>query len=159
VSVYINADPGATPAAPGQSPDHGAGIKKDEGLSLKPYMDTGNKLHIGYGRNLTDKGITQPEAEILFENDLAEAQVDLSRNIFPGKWPSLPNEIKTVLINMRFQLGIDGFREFENMISAIRLKDWDAAAGAMRNSLWYQQTPARAMRLIEIVESVGKNGD
>lgn len=38
-------------------------VKSDEGLSLKPYTDTRGKLTIGYGRNLTDVGISQAEAD------------------------------------------------------------------------------------------------
>ena len=45
-------------------------IAGHEGLRLTPYHCTGNKLTIGYGRNLDDVGISQSEAEILREHDI-----------------------------------------------------------------------------------------
>ena len=134
-------------------------IKKHEGLSLKPYTDTGNKLHIGYGRNLEGKGISKEEAEILFENDMAEARTDLSENIFPEEWPDLPDGIKSVLVNMRYQMGPGGFRGFESMIAAVRAHDWKTMVEEMKNSLWAEKTPNRACFLIKIVEAIGRKGD
>ena len=87
---------GDTKAAPSVA---GNDIKSDEGLRLKPYADHKGKLHIGYGRNLTDKGISKGEAGILFDNDYAEAVADL-KTIFPG-WPEVPGNVKEVLTNMR----------------------------------------------------------
>ncbi len=40
-------------------------IKRHEGLSLKPYMDSRGFLTIGYGRNLDANGISKSEAEYL----------------------------------------------------------------------------------------------
>ena len=34
-------------------------IKSHEGLSLAPYTDSVGKLTIGYGRNLTDNGVSE----------------------------------------------------------------------------------------------------
>ena len=45
-------------------------LKSQEGLRCKPYKCTSGKLTIGYGRNLEDVGISQKEAEYLFENDV-----------------------------------------------------------------------------------------
>lgn len=52
-------------------------IQMHEGLSLKPYYCTANKLSIGIGRNLDDRGITKEEALLLFANDLRLAESDL----------------------------------------------------------------------------------
>lgn len=134
-------------------------IKRHEGLSLKPYKDTGDKLHIGYGRNLTGKGISMDEAEILFENDMAEALADLSENIFREEWPDLPGQIKSVLINMRFQLGFSGFRGFSGMIASVRANNWQTMAEEMKNSLWAEKTPNRSGFLIKVVEAIGREGD
>lgn len=46
---------------------------RDEGLKLKPYRCTSNKLTIGIGRNLDDNGITEAEARYLLHNDLGRA--------------------------------------------------------------------------------------
>ncbi|MBP5593653.1 MAG: hypothetical protein J6X75_05780, partial [Clostridia bacterium] len=43
--------------------------KLAEGLRLKPYRCPAGKLTIGYGRNIEDMGISETEAEMLFDND------------------------------------------------------------------------------------------
>ena len=42
-----------------------------EGLKLKPYHCSANKLTIGVGRNIEEVGITESEAMYLLENDIA----------------------------------------------------------------------------------------
>jgi GH24 family phage-related lysozyme (muramidase) len=44
-------------------------IKQQEGCRLKPYTDTTGHITIGYGRNLTDCGISQDEADLMLAND------------------------------------------------------------------------------------------
>ena len=42
-----------------------------------------------------------------------------------------------VLVNMAFNMGIDGLLEFHEMLSALQQGNYEAAAQAMENSLWY----------------------
>ena len=44
-----------------------------EGCSLVPYRDTLGNWTVGYGRNLTDKGLSREEATLLCKNDISEA--------------------------------------------------------------------------------------
>lgn len=169
MAIYVNSQvPGLYEAVPvpvgdtlepPDAPPHCGNIKEHEGLELKPYKDIVGKTHIGYGRNLDDKGITKDEAEILFENDLIESWSDLSENVFPDEWPRLPGGIKSVLVNMRYQMGPFGFRGFTDMIRAVRAKDWHSMAEEMRRSKWAEQTPGRAKSLIRIVDAIGIDGN
>jgi lysozyme len=52
-------------------------LKKHEGLRLKPYRCSADKLTIGYGRNLDDVGISEEEAEMLLLNDLLTANIEV----------------------------------------------------------------------------------
>ena len=54
-------------------------LKRHEGISNKVYTCSMNKLTIGYGRNLEDKGISQLEAELLLKNDLEDIQAGVYR--------------------------------------------------------------------------------
>lgn len=56
-------------------------LKDFEGLELKPYRCTSNKLTIGLGRNLEDNGITEEEAYYLATNDLDSLMDELDRKI------------------------------------------------------------------------------
>ena len=45
-------------------------LKRHEGLKVFPYHCSQNKLTIGIGRNLDDKGISKDEAYYLLYNDI-----------------------------------------------------------------------------------------
>ena len=126
-------------------------IKNNEGLRLKPYPCTAGKLTIGYGRNLTDKGITAEEAEYLFANDFDEACNNVG-SVFDFKsLKDFTYDRHMVLIDMMFNLGLDGFMKFSKMIDAIKKGDWEKAAEEAENSLWFKQVGERAKRNVEIL--------
>jgi lysozyme len=56
---------------------------------------------------------------------------------------------KGVLLNMSFQLGVEGLLKFERALGLIEVGPYDLAAHAMLQSKWAKQTPARAMRMAE----------
>lgn len=130
-------------------------IRQNEGLRLKPYTCTKGKLTIGYGRNLTDKGITEAEADYLFSNDVNKACDNVksvleinSRNLLQK---GFTHDRHMVLIDMMFNLGLAGFMKFRKMIDAIIKGDWESAANEAENSLWFKQVGKRAKRNVEIL--------
>ena len=126
---------------------------RHEGLKFKPYLCSAGKLTIGIGRNLDSKGITKQEAMYMFYNDIEECERDLINRVFQGIFFDFPKTIQNVLLNMRFQLGQDGFRGFRKMIAAFKKKDYEKAISEMIDSQWYNQTTNRANDLIKIVRS------
>ncbi len=118
-----------------------AWIKKCEGIKLKPYLDTVGKSTIGYGRNLTDDGISKIEADYLFDNDFNRTQTELS--IYPWFYEQSQN-VQNALLNMNFNLGITRLLEFKDMIKALDVKDYSKAANAALNSKWAQEVGERA---------------
>lgn len=128
-------------------------VARHEGLRLKPYLDSVGRWTIGYGRNLTDCGITADEAVGMLERDLNAAAMDLMT--FPW-FPVLNSDDlarSNALINMRFNLGGAGFRRFKVMISCLERGDYAGAAAAMRHSKWYRQVGARGEELARLVET------
>jgi len=85
-----------------------------------------------------------------FHNDIQECLEDL-KTIFE-KFDMLPESAQRVLVDMRFNLGHEGFRKFKNMIKAVRQQDFHSAAREMRDSLWYHQVGKRADRLTKMME-------
>lgn len=120
-------------------------IKRHEGFSSKPYRDTVGKLTIGYGRNLDDVGIDIYESHVLLLNDLNKTLNKLYER-FP-LIDELDDLRKDVIINMAFNIGVDGFLKFHNMIDALSKKDYEKAADEMLNSLWAKQVKTRALEL------------
>lgn len=125
---------------------------KHEGLRLKPYKCTAGKLTIGVGRNIEDVGISEREAMILLANDVEVCVEDL-RGMFDN-FDVLHENIQYVLIDMRFQLGMKGFRGFKRMIRAVQHRDWPEMIEQMKESAWYGQTTSRADYLIRMVKDV-----
>ena len=123
-------------------------IKRHEGFRLYPYMDTTGNLTIGWGRNLTSKGINSDEAELMLLNDIITAKEDYVR--LPISVRSNCNfKRKDVLVEMVFQLGFVGVLKFKKMFAALERRDFTRAADEMKDSLWYRQTPSRATELAD----------
>src|SRR5574337_976389 len=101
-------------------------LARDEGKKLKPYPDTRGKLTIGIGRNLTDNGISEAEANMLFESDLREHTRDVLERL---PWAEFLDEPRrAVLINMCFNMGIVNLLGFKQMLTAMERKDWKTAS-------------------------------
>jgi len=125
-----------------------------EGFQRTAYICPAGYLTIGYGRNVQTKGITEPEAYGLLENDLMECFDDLETQVFKCEWPEFPDNIKFVFVDMRYNLGAAGFRKFRKMIEAGRRTDWKGVRQEMISSAWHDQIGYRAIRLIEKVDEL-----
>jgi lysozyme len=120
----------------------------DEGLELKPYRCTANKLTIGVGRNLEDTGISRNEAMYLLDNDIKRVEAGLMSS---GTFNALDEPRKMALINMAFQLGVRGCFAFKKMWAALARQDWQASHDEALDSRWARQTPQRAQRIAAIL--------
>ena len=127
--------------------------KEFEGCRLKPYKCPAGKLTIGYGRNLDDVGISQAEADMMFERDFAKAEADV-RKICEEFGIDVNNLIEQrfyVLTDMCFNLGYGGLKKFKGMLTALKNGLYDDAANAMLDSLWAKQVGNRATKLAALM--------
>ena len=125
-------------------------LKKHEGFSHTAYKCTADRWTLGYGRNISDKGITEKEAMYLLNNDIQECYDDLLPLFINFKL--IQDSIQHVLLDMRFQLGPGGFRGFKKMITAVNNQNQEEMIKQMKDSNWYKQTPGRVEKLIKIIE-------
>jgi lysozyme len=126
-------------------------LKKSEGFRQFPYVDTTGNLTIGFGRNLRANGISMDEASYLLEDDMRIAEAAVWK-YFPD-FGSLNEARKSVIVDMAFNMGIQGLLGFKHMISAIKAKDFAAASNSMLNSKWHTQVGKRAEELAMIMQT------
>jgi len=126
-------------------------LKKEEGFSPVPYWDR-TQWTYGWGCKAPgkDSTITEPDAEKLLWRHVLEA-VGGFVDLFLGV-PTPINEVRQeALVDMVFNLGEEGVRNFRNMVAEIMDKDpddWDEIAEHAEESLWFKQVGGRAARIV-----------
>jgi lysozyme len=125
-------------------------LRRDEGEVLSAYSDSLGYLTIGVGR-LIDKrkggGLSVEESAYLLNNDIDKRVAEL-RSRLP--WMKKLDDVRFgALVNMSFQLGVDGLLGFKNTLALIEDGKYTFAADNMLKSKWAEQTPARAKRLAD----------
>ena len=123
-------------------------LRRDEGEVLSAYQDHLGYWTIGVGR-LIDKrkggGITPEESAYLLSNDIDKRQAELLRR---APWMAQLDPARFgVMLNMAFQMGVDGLLGFKNTLAMVKAGDYAGAAAGMLHSKWATQAPARAQRL------------
>ena len=128
-------------------------IKKNEGFSSRPYKDQLGNYTIGYGHLIRKKEIILFKKNFkvsffqnLFENDFKTALDDYSKHF---KKYSFSQNIKELIIEMIFQMGIQNVLSFKKTLRHIRKNNKFLAALEMMDSIWYKQTPLRVENLIK----------
>jgi lysozyme len=122
-----------------------------EGLELKPYRCTAEKLTIGVGRNIEDRGITEDEARYLLKNDIKIVEDELLER--KPEVAGLDSVRQRVLVDMGFNIGLPTLMKFQNMWAAIDEEDWDEASTQMLDSRWAKQVGRRAERLSQAMRT------
>jgi lysozyme len=116
-----------------------------------PYVDTTGHLTIGIGRNLKDRGISLNEALYLLEEDEVYFTNKLSSIL--KFWDDLNEARQIVLVDMCFNLGLQGLLGFKEMMLALEAKDYQRAANEMLDSKWSEQVKDRAVCLANIMRA------
>jgi lysozyme len=125
-------------------------LRRDESEVLHAYPDSLGYLTIGVGRLIDVRkngGISKDESAYLLNNDIRRTTTDLAKAL---PWASTLDPVRfAVLINMAFNMGVDGLLEFHNTLASVQAGNYDAAANGMLNSKWARQVGARATRLAQ----------
>ena len=107
-------------------------LKGDEGVVPHAYQDHLGYWTIGVGR-LIDKrkggGLRPDEISYLLNNDIDDRINELNRRL---PWfQNLDDARKGVLVNMSFQMGVDGLMGFVNTLKLVEQGKYENAAHAM----------------------------
>lgn len=124
-------------------------LRGDEGVRNTAYQDHLGYWTIGVGRLVDSRkpgaGLRSSEIDYLLANDIADRVDQLSRRL---PWfAELDKARQGVLLNMSFQMGVEGLLGFRNTLAMAQAGDYAGAANGMLKSQWAKQTPARAERL------------
>ena len=128
-------------------------LKSEEGFSSTIYLDTEGYPTFGYGFKITSPlmgdRILEVDANRLLIQKVIAIHERLSSN---PTYLALPKHKRHILISMAYQMGHHGLMQFRNMWAALEIGDYENAGEAMKDSLWYKQTPNRAERHIDVIE-------
>ena len=127
-------------------------IKKHEGYVGVVYKDSLGIDTIGYGFAIKDLELDEDICQIILERKL-KALHDMVKIKFTW-YIYMPPEIKDVVMEMCYQLGVGGVSKFKKTIAYLQNKQWEEASVEMLDSLWAKQTPNRAKELSNRVKEV-----
>ena len=121
-------------------------IVEHEGIKRFAYTDTLGSVSVGIGRCLDakkGKGLSVDECFYLLSNDIKELKPELEKY----SWYNKQNETrKGVLIEMAFNLGVNGLLNFKKMIACVDNGNYEGAVKEMSNSKWATQIGAGRLK-------------
>lgn len=140
-------------------------LRSEEGVRNKPYQDHLGYWTIGVGHLMDErKGGYLPDwaaDELTANGNLSDASInrllteDINRTI--QSLPEWMNDLDpvryAVMVDMAFQMGVNGLLGFKNTLAHVQAGRYRQAANNMKQSLWYRQTPNRASRRIKEMET------
>lgn len=127
---------------------------RDEGYKPSAYTDSLGYTTVGVG-HLIDarKGGRLPDSII---QDLLDYDIrDTIGKLFVAlPWISQLSTVRqSVLVNMAFNMGVDGLLEFKHMLEALQAGNYYESANQMLNSKWATQVGSRATRLAQQMQT------
>jgi len=126
-------------------------LETDELRSKRIYVDTVGKISGGIGRNLTDRGFSDDEIDLMYANDIKLAEKD-AKALVPG-FDRLDDVRQEIILNMSFNMGYTRLAGFRKFLTAVNSSHFDDAADEMQDSKWYGQVGQRGVRLVRAMRS------
>jgi lysozyme len=118
------------------------------GLPIKPGSFVKGHPTIGVGRCLDTHGVSADEINTLLVNDIDNCFDTLMHYTW---FIELDAIRRRAMVDMCFNLGIAGLFQFHDMIDALAREDFQSAAEAASQSLWYRQTGKRAQNVVNMI--------
>ncbi len=107
-------------------------LTQDESYRQYVYTDTTGHLTIGIGRNLTTRGVSLSESLYLLDEDIQYFGTKLDQ-LFAW-FSDLCEARQIVLINICFNVGLQGLMGFKRMLDALEKQDYECAATEILDS-------------------------
>lgn len=104
----------------------------------------------GIGHNFDARPLSDAVVDLLFSEDWAIA-VEGCKNVF-SFYAQFSQPRRLAILNMMFNLGVTRFKSFKQTIAAFEIFDFEAAAEAAKNSLWYVKAKGRGERVYRMIK-------
>ena len=127
-------------------------IKKHEGFKSTVYQCTEGYDTIGYGFAIKDLYLDKDIADLILMRKIHKLEERISERF--DWFLNSPKDVKSVIVNMCYQLGLSGFSKFKKTIYFLETEQYEEASFEMLDSLWAKQTPNRAKELSEILRNI-----
>ena len=127
-------------------------IKHHEGFRSKVYQCTEGYDTIGFGFAIKDLVLDEDIAEMILMRKLEDLMKRIGKTF--SWWKSADSDVKDVVVEMCFQLGVSGFSKFKKTINHLENKRYGKASVEMLDSKWARQTPNRALELSNIIKNL-----
>ena len=124
-------------------------ITKHEGIEYKLYRCTSNKLTIGVGRNIEDRGISHDTAMQMLDEDIDICINELQQTV--SYWDDLPERVQEALVNLCFNMGIKRLMAFKKTFGYLREGMFDKAADELLDSRYANQVGQRAIDVAHMI--------
>lgn len=137
-------------------------LKIDEGVVYEIYNDHLGYPTFGIGHLVLERDgehglpvgtpVSEDRVSECFEQDV-QIVIEDCKKLHDG-WDGYPQEVKQIIANMMFNMGLTRLSKFNKHNAALRCGDWKEAAIEGRDSRWYKQVTNRAERLMKRLEEV-----
>jgi len=124
-------------------------ITKHEGIEYKLYRCTSDKLTIGVGRNIEDRGISHDTAMQMLDEDIDICINELQQTV--SYWDDLPERVQEALVNLCFNMGIKRLMAFKKTFGYLREGMFDKAADELLDSRYANQVGQRAIDVAHMI--------
>ena len=138
-------------------------IIADEGQVLKVYLDNLGYPTVGVGHLILESDeeyglgegtpITQTRSDELLFQDL-NIVLKECEDRFHNNWRDYPEEVKLIIANMAFNLGLTRLVKFKKMFAALNEGDYKQASVEGMDSKWAKQVYNRARRLMNRLRDI-----
>jgi lysozyme len=124
-------------------------IKNHEGFKDRVYKDSLGYLTGGYGHAfLEGSPLSKGVCDLLFIEDL-----DRSIRDYDQLGLALDDVRRAACLDLLFNLGLTKLLKFKTFLKHMKAGDFDLAAAALENSLWYQQVARRGPRICALIRT------
>ena len=137
-------------------------LEVDEGVVYEIYHDHLGYATFGIGHLILEgepehglpvgTAVSESRVDACFEKDVETVIEDCKK--LHDAWDGYPEEVKQIIANMMFNMGLTRLSKFKKHNEALYCGDWKEAAKEGRDSRWYRQVTNRAERLMSRLENV-----